>query len=80
MKADWRMGMKIYTNELGHMTNMAAHIWKKTLKIFFSRTNGLMTLKHGMWYQVLKYYQDCSFDDLGLTLTYFTARSNIGKC
>ena len=25
-----------------------AHIWKTTLKIFFSRTNGLMTLKVGM--------------------------------
>ena len=25
-----------------------AHIWKKTLKIFISRTNGLMALKHGM--------------------------------
>ena len=47
MKAYGRMGMKIYKNELGHMTNMAAHIWKKTLKIFFSRTNRLKTLKHG---------------------------------
>ena len=28
MKAYWRMGMKIYTNELGHMTKMAAMpIW-----------------------------------------------------
>ena len=27
-----------------------------------------MALKHGMWRQVLKFYQDCSFDDLGLTL------------
>ena len=35
-----------------------------------------MTLKLGMLHQVLKYYQVCSNDDPGLTLTYFTARSN----
>ena len=42
--------MKIYMNELGHVTKMAAMpvYEKKTLKIFFSRTNGLMALKHGM--------------------------------
>ena len=50
MKAYGRMGMKIFINELGHMTKMAAVpiYGKKTLKIFFSRTNALMTLKHGM--------------------------------
>ena len=39
--------MKIYTNELGHMTNMAAMpIYGKNLKnIFFSRTDRPMTLK-----------------------------------
>ena len=36
-----------------------------------------MTLKVGMQHQVLKYYQICSTDDSGLTLTYFTARSNV---
>ena len=35
-----------------------------------------MTLKFGMQHWVLKYYQVCSNDDPGLTLTYFTARSN----
>ena len=42
--------MKICINELGRMTMMAAMLiyGKKTLKIFFSRTNGLMALKHGM--------------------------------
>ena len=49
--------MKIFTNwvvflqiELGHMTKMAAMpiYGKKPLKIFFSRTNGPMALKHGM--------------------------------
>ena len=39
--------MKIYTNEFGHMTNMAAMpIYGKNLKkIFFSRTTRPMTLK-----------------------------------
>ena len=36
-----------------------------------------MTLKLGMQHRVLKYYQDNSNDDPGLTLTYFTARSNL---
>ena len=36
-----------------------------------------MTLKLGMQHQVLKYYQVCSNDDPGLTLIYFTARSNL---
>ena len=47
MKAWGRIGMKFYTNELGHMSNMVAMpIYGKNLKkIFFSRTNRLMTLK-----------------------------------
>ena len=36
-----------------------------------------MTLKLGMQHKVLKYYQVCSNDNPGLTLTYFTARSNL---
>ena len=36
-----------------------------------------MTLKLGMQYRVLEYYQVCSNDDPRLTLTYFTARSNL---
>ena len=35
-----------------------------------------MTLKLGMQRWVLEYYQVCSNGDPGLTLTYFTARSN----
>ena len=35
-----------------------------------------MTLKVGMKHWVLKYYQVCSNDDTGLTLTYFMAKSN----
>ena len=36
-----------------------------------------MTLKHGTQHRMLKYYQVCSNDDPGLTLTYFTASSNL---
>ena len=36
-----------------------------------------ITLKVGMRHLVLKYYQMCSNDDPGLTLTYFTAKSNL---
>ena len=36
-----------------------------------------MTLKLGMQHRVLEYYQVCSNNDHGLTLTYFTARSNL---
>ena len=36
-----------------------------------------MTLKLSMQHWVLKYYQVCSNDDSGLTLTYFMARSNL---
>ena len=36
-----------------------------------------MTLKLGMQHWVLKYHQVYSNDDPGLTLTYFTARSNL---
>ena len=36
-----------------------------------------MTLKLRMQHRVLEYYQVCSNDDPGLTLTYFTARSNL---
>ena len=36
-----------------------------------------MTLKLSMHHRVFEYYQVCSNDDPGLTLTYFTARSNM---
>ena len=36
-----------------------------------------MALKLGMQHRVLEYYQVCSNNDPGLTLTYFTARSNL---
>ena len=39
-----------------------------------------MTLKLGIYHRVLEFYQVCSNDDPGLTLTYFTARSNFVPC
>ena len=36
-----------------------------------------MTLKLGKQHRVLEYYQVYSNDDPGLTLTYFTVRSNL---
>ena len=36
-----------------------------------------MTLKLGVQHRVLGYYQVCSNDDPEMTLTYFTARSNL---
>ena len=61
------------------MTEMAAMaIYGKNLKkIFSSGTKRPMTLNLGMHHWVLEYYQVCSNDDPGLTLTYFTARSNL---
>ena len=52
-------------------------IYGKNLKIFSSGTKRLMTLKLGMPYRVFEYYKVCSNDDPGLTLTNFTARSNL---
>ena len=50
----------------------------KTLKKnVFSGTKRPMTLNLGTKHRVLKYYQFYSNDDPGLTLTYFTARSNL---
>ena len=71
-------GTKVYINGPGHMTKMAATpIYGKTLKLFFSRTRSPMILKLGMWHQGLKVYKVYINDDPGLTLTYFTARSNL---
>ena len=41
------------------------------------RLRNLVTLNLGMHHRVLKFYQVCSNDDPGLSLTYFTARSNV---
>ena len=60
------------------MTKMAAMlIYGKTLKIFFSATRLPMILKLGILHWGLKLYTVNINDDPGLTLTYFTARSNL---
>ena len=75
----WDGGTKVCPNRPGHMTKMATmHIYGKNLeKNFFSRTKRPMTLKLGIQHRVLEYYQVLSNDDPGLTLSYFTARSNL---
>ena len=79
MESPWDGGTKVCSNGPGHMTKMAAMpIYGKNLKkIFFSGTKRPMTLKLGMQHWVRKYYQLCSNNEPGLTLTYFMARSNL---
>ena len=79
MESPWDGGTKVCSNGPGHMTRMAVlPIYSKNLKkVFFSGTKRPMTLKLGMQHWVLEYYQIYSNDVPGLTLTYFTARSNL---
>ena len=69
--------MKMSTNGLCHMTKIAAMpIYGKKLKNFFSGTKMPMTLKLGMQHQswvLLNLFNDVP----RLTLTCFTARSNL---
>ena len=74
MKPPWNGGTKVCSNGPGHMTKMAVI---PIYKIVFSGTKRPLTLKLGMQHWVLEYYQVYSNDDPGLTLTYFTARSNL---
>ena len=70
-------GTKICSGCLDSMTKMAAMPYMvKLLKIFLSGKIWPMTLKLDMQHKGLRLYQVCSNDDLWLTLTYFTARSN----
>ena len=50
---------------------------KNPLKIFFPGTKGPMTLELGMQHWGLGPNKICSNDDLGLTMTFFRARSNL---
>ena len=67
----------MYINYPGHMTKMAAMpiYGKNPSKIFFSGTGGTISMKLGMKYQWLKYYNVYINHDPVITLTYFTARS-----
>ena len=67
------------SRHLGHMTKMAATpiYGKNPSKIFFSGTSGPIFTKLGMKHQGPQPIINCSNDDPGVTLTYFTARSNL---
>ena len=78
MKPPWDGGIKLYSNGPGHMANMAAMpIYGKNLKKIFSGSKTPMTLNVDVQHWVLKFYQICSNNDPGFTLTYFTIRSNL---
>ena len=73
--------MKIYINELGHMTNMAAMpIYGKNLKNLLLQnqwTDDLEIWCVALCTQVLPRLFKCSNNHPGLTLTYFMPRSNL---
>ena len=70
--------MKVCSNGPDHMTKMATMpIMGKTLKNLLRNQKADDLDTNGMQHWVLKYYQVCSNDDLGLTLTFFMARSNL---
>ena len=75
----WEGGTKVYINGPGHMTKMAAMpiYGKNPSKIFFSRTGGPIFTKLGMKHRGLLPIILYINDDPGVTLTYFTARSNL---
>ena len=78
MASPWDGGTKVCSNSPGHMTKMAAvPIYGKNLKNLFSGTKGPMTLKLGMQHRVIEYYQIYLNDDPRLTITRFTAKSNL---
>ena len=70
--------MKIYKHNAGHMTKMAAMpIFGKTpSKSFFTGTRGPISMNLGMSHLGLLPIIVCTNEDPGVTLTYFTVRSN----
>ena len=54
-----------------------AYTLKILFKIFFSGTERPINLKLAMQHRMLEYYQVCSNDAPGLTLTNFTSSSNL---
>ena len=75
----WEGGTKVCSRPLGHMNKMAATpiYGKNPSKIFFSRTGLPIFMKLGIQHRGLQPIIVCSNDDPGVTLTYFTARSNL---
>ena len=66
----------MYIKYLGHMTKMAAMpIYGKNPSQIFSGTGGPISMKLGMKYRWLKYYNVYVNHGPMMTLTYFMARS-----
>ena len=77
MESSWIKQTKIYKNDLGHLTKMAAMpiYGKNPSKIFFSGASGSISLNLSVKHLALKPIIVCQNDDPGMTLTYFTAWS-----
>ena len=74
----WVGETKVCSGRLSHMTKMAAMpIYGKTFKNLLLRNQRPMTLMLVMQHWGRGPNKMCSNDDLGLTLTYFMARSNL---
>ena len=71
--------MKMHQHNACHMTKMAAMpiYGKNTLKILVQGTTGPILMELCMKYQRPKPFISCANYDPGMTLTYFTARSNL---
>ena len=75
---DWVGGRKVCSRHPGHMTKMTAKpIYGKNPSKIFSGNGGLISTKLGMQHRGLQAIIVCSNDDPRVTLTYFTARSNL---
>ena len=78
MEAHWAGGSKVYINGPGHTTKMAVTpIYGKNLQK--SSPTELIVLKIGMEYYELKLYTVYIIDDPELTLTYFSAMSDLPR-
>ena len=74
----WVGGTIFCSRHLGHMTKIAATpIYGKNPSKIFSGTGGPIFTKLGMQHRGLQPIIVCSNDDPGVTLTFFTARSNL---
>ena len=71
----------MFINNPGHMTKMAATpIYSKNpSKCFFSGTTRPISTKLGMKHRGLEDYNVFINYDLWMTMTYFTAKVNIGR-
>ena len=70
MKANGNMGIKTYSKEMGHMIKMAAMpIYDKNLQNFWP-CNYVCSIRYPSSTKIVQI----------ITLAYFSARSNMGKC